>query len=567
MKEKIKGFILPTILSVLFALAYFYLAVPAINLRAFGFWFMLILTAAVFIGLYVSFTDETLIKRIKAWLKTSVSDAAQKSKKKKLHRGDYVVGDKVKMNKGIKIALIVLAAILVLVLFVTFFTSTRLFRASKYQQMLTVTESDFAEDIKELPISQIPIVDRDTAERLGSRKIGEVVELVSQFNVASYYSQINYKNKPFRVTPLEYAGFLKWFSNKDEGIPYYVTIDMAAVDKPTEQTQLVELDEGMKYSPSEYFARDLYRHMRFAYPTKMFENLSFEIDDSGAPYWVMSCYDYTIGLFGGKDITGIILVNAVNGEMTYYDISEVPQWIDVAYSAEMLITQADNWGSLKNGFLNSIFVQKNVVVTTDGYNYIAVDDDVWLYTGITSVVADESNIGFILINTRTKEAKTYMINGAEEYSAMGSAEGQVQEKGYTATFPILLNIADRPTYFISLKDEVGLVKLYAYVSVTDYQIVGVADTIQGAEKEYKRMLGISVTDQPLVGETTEYSGVIQKIATAVKNGNSQYYIMVSDKIYIADISVSDILPLLSVNDNITFKADDNGNISEISLTE
>jgi len=567
MKEKIKGFILPTILSVLFALAYFYLAVPAINLRAFGFWFMLILTAAVFIGLYVSFTDETLIKRIKAWLKTSVSDAAQKSKKKKLHRGDYVVGDKVKMNKGIKIALIVLAAILVLVLFVTFFTSTRLFRASKYQQMLTVTESDFAEDIKELPISQIPIVDRDTAERLGSRKIGEVVELVSQFNVASYYSQINYKNKPFRVTPLEYAGFLKWFSNKDEGIPYYVTIDMAAVDKPTEQTQLVELDEGMKYSPSEYFARDLYRHMRFAYPTKMFENLSFEIDDSGAPYWVMSCYDYTIGLFGGKDITGIILVNAVNGEMTYYDISEVPQWIDVAYSAEMLITQADNWGSLKNGFLNSIFVQKNVVVTTDGYNYIAVDDDVWLYTGITSVVADESNIGFILINMRTKEAKTYMINGAEEYSAMGSAEGQVQEKGYTATFPILLNIADRPTYFISLKDEVGLVKLYAYVSVTDYQIVGVADTIQGAEKEYKRMLGISVTDQPLVGETTEYSGVIQKIATAVKNGNSQYYIMVSDKIYIADISVSDILPLLSVNDNITFKADDNGNISEISLTE
>ncbi|MBE6635731.1 MAG: CvpA family protein [Ruminococcaceae bacterium] len=562
-----KGFILPTILSVLFALAYFYLAVPAINLRAFGFWFMLILTAAVFIGLYVSFTDETLIKRIKAWLKTSVSDAAQKSKKKKLHRGDYVVGDKVKMNKGIKIALIVLAAILVLVLFVTFFTSTRLFRASKYQQMLTVTESDFAEDIKELPISQIPIVDRDTAERLGSRKIGEVVELVSQFNVASYYSQINYKNKPFRVTPLEYAGFLKWFSNKDEGIPYYVTIDMAAVDKPTEQTQLVELDEGMKYSPSEYFARDLYRHMRFAYPTKMFENLSFEIDDSGAPYWVMSCYDYTIGLFGGKDITGIILVNAVNGEMTYYDISEVPQWIDVAYSAEMLITQADNWGSLKNGFLNSIFVQKNVVVTTDGYNYIAVDDDVWLYTGITSVVADESNIGFILINMRTKEAKTYMINGAEEYSAMGSAEGQVQEKGYTATFPILLNIADRPTYFISLKDEVGLVKLYAYVSVTDYQIVGVADTIQGAEKEYKRMLGISVTDQPLVGETTEYSGVIQKIATAVKNGNSQYYIMVSDKIYIADISVSDILPLLSVNDNITFKADDNGNISEISLTE
>ncbi len=566
MKEKVKGFILPTIVSVLFALAYFYLAVPAINLRAFGFWLMIILTVAVFIGIYVSFTDETLIRRIKSWMKTTVSDASHNSKKKKQYRGDYVVGGKVQISKWIKIALIAMGIVLVLVLLVTLFTSTRLFRASKYQQMLSVTESDFAEDIKELPISQIPIVDRDTAERLGSRKIGEVVELVSQFNVASYYSQINYKNKPFRVTPLEYAGFLKWLSNKNEGIPYYVTIDMAAVDKPTEQTQLVQLDEGMKYSPSEYFARDLHRYIRFAYPTKMFENLSFEIDDSGAPYWVMSCYDYTIGLFGGKDITGIILVNAISGEMTYYDISEVPQWIDVAYSAELLLKQANNWGSLKNGFMNSIFVQKNVVVTTDGYNYIALDDDVWLYTGITSVVADESNIGFILINMRTKEAKTYMINGAEEYSAMGSAEGQVQEKGYTATFPILLNVADRPTYFISLKDEVGLVKLYAYVSVTDYQIVGVADTISGAEKEYKRMLGISAEEKPEIGETTEYTGSVQKIATAVKNGNSQYYIMVADKVYIADISVSDLLPLLSVGDNVIFKADDNGRISEISLS-
>ena len=567
MKEKIKGFILPTIATVLFVLLYFYFTLPAINLRAFGFWAMIILAVAVFIGVYVSFTDETLIPRVKAWMKSSIGNAAQNAKTKNKYRGDYVVGKNIKMSKGIKIVMIVLVSIISALAFVTLVTSTRLFRAARYQQMLTVTESDFAEDIKELPISQIPIVDRDTAERLGSRKIGEVVELVSQFNVASYYSQINYKNKPFRVTPLEYAGFLKWLSNKDEGIPYYVTIDMAAVDKPTEQTQLVELDEGMKYSPSEYFARDLYRHMRFAYPTKMFENLSFEIDDNGAPYWVMSCYDYTIGLFGGKDITGIILVNAISGEMTYYDISDVPQWIDVAYSAEMLITQADNWGSLKNGFMNSIFVQKNVVVTTDGYNYIAVDDDVWLYTGITSVVADESNIGFILINMRTKEAKTYMINGAEEYSAMGSAEGQVQEKGYTATFPILLNVADRPTYFISLKDDVGLVKLYAYVSVTDYQIVGVADTITGAEREYKRMLGLDVTDKPDIGETTEHSGVIQKIATAVKNGNSKYYIMVSDKVYIADISISDILPLLSVNDNIIFMADTNGNISQISLAE
>ena len=424
--------------------------------------------------------------------------------------------------------------------------------------MLTVTESDFSKDIAEMPISQIPVVDRDTAERLGSRKIGEVVELVSQFNVSSYYSQINFNDKPVRVSPLEYAGFLKWISNKDEGIPYYVYIDMA-----TQETRLVELEEGIKYSPSEYFGRDLKRHIRFAYPTKMFENLSFEVNDEGRPYWVMSYYNYTIGLLGGKDIEGIILVDAISGEMIDYPIAEVPQWIDLAYSPELLIEQANNWGSYKNGFFNSIFVQKNVVVTTDGYNYIAVDDDVWLYTGITSVVADESNIGFILINMRTKEARTYMINGAEEYSAMESAEGQVQEKGYSATFPILINVADRPSYFVSLKDNAGLVKMYAFVSVTDYQIVGVSDTIEGAKLEYMRMLGVSSGAPDDSGEVNDVTGAVSGIATAVVDGNSVYYIKIGDEIYTASISVSSELPFIKEGDILVLKVRGN---TVVSLT-
>jgi hypothetical protein len=252
---------------------------------------------------------------------------------------------------------------------------------------------------------------------------------------------------------------------------------------------------------------------------------------------------------------GIILVDAVSGEMTDYPIASVPTWIDRAYSAELLISQANNWGSLKNGFFNSLFVQKNVVVTTEGYNYIALNDDVWLYTGITSVSSDESNIGFILINMRTKEAKTYMINGAEEYSAMESAEGQVQEKGYTATFPILINVADRPSYFISLKDNAGLVKMYAFVSVTDYQIVGVADTIDGAKIEYMRMLGV-VSDSEL-DVTDEVLGTVESVATAVVNGNSVYYIKVGGKIYIADISVSDELPFLTTGAVVALKLSDN----------
>ncbi|MBQ8381223.1 MAG: CvpA family protein [Clostridia bacterium] len=558
MKSRFKGIVVPILATIAFMALYYYLALPALNLRAGGMWIWFILGAAVYATVYFSLNDRDVLKKIPEYFGVDLKKIADSGKNKKA-ANDYYVPKK-PLPKKAKVILIVVASVLALLIIASAVTSTRLFRAADYQKMLTVTESDFSKDIAELPMDQVPVVDRDTAERLGARKIGEVVELVSQFDVSTYYSQINYNGKPYRVSPLQYAGFLKWLSNSSEGIPYYVTIDMA-----TQNTELVELEVGMKYSPSEYFSRDLNRHIRMAYPTKMFENLSFEIKDDGTPFWVMSYYDYTIGLFGGKDIAGVILVDAVTGEMTDYPVSEIPQWIDLAYSPELIVSQADNWGSLKNGFFNSIFVQKNVVVTTEGYNYIAVDDDVWLYTGITSVSADESNIGFILINMRTKEAKTYMINGAEEYSAMESAEGQIQEKGYVATFPILLNIADRPTYFISLKDNAGLVKAYAFVSVANYQTVGVADNIADAANEYRRMLGLGAVD-PDEDDTdlTEYNDLaVDEVAVAMVDGNSIYYIIIDGKLYTADISLSDMLPFLRMDDRISFVANGDGKIKEI----
>jgi hypothetical protein len=331
----------------------------------------------------------------------------------------------------------------------------------------------------------------------------------------------------------------------------------------TQETDLVELPEGMRYSPTELFGRDLTRHVRFAYPTRLLNEESFEIDENGHPYWVVSYFKYSIGIVGGKDVQGVILVDAITGEMTDYAVGDVPAWIDRVYSADMVLKQANDWGTLVNGYFNSILAQKNCVVTTDGYNYIAVDDDVWLYTGITSVAADESNIGFILVNMRTKEAKTYYINGAEEYSAMSSAEGKIQEKGYEATFPILINVHDRPSYFISLKDNAGLVKAYAFVSVADYQLVGVADTIEGAKAEYLRILGVDATPEPDKDLTT-HSGKIAAIATAVVNGNSVYYIRLENgEIYTATIAVSARLPFLAVGDSITFQADKNGVIRKI----
>lgn len=525
-----KKYGIPSLIAAILGAISYYISLPALNWRSGDFWSFLLFVAIVWIV-----ANRVIVLGINAL------------KVKQWNPKDKKVLDFKKLGRwGI-----VLVAAFVLVIGVVYVSSSKVFNASKYRAMLPVQNSEFTEDIAEIPYSRIPVVDRDTAERLGSRKIGEVVELVSQFNVSTYYTQINMKEVPTRVSPLEYAGALKWFVNRDEGIPYYVKIDMA-----TQGTELVKLEKGMKYSPSEYFSRDLLRHVRFRYPTKMFEEVSFEIDDSGHPFWVLPYYNYTFGVLGGKDVFGIVLVDAVTGETTDYDVKDVPAWIDRVYSADLVLEQAHNWGTLSNGYWNSVFAQKNVVVTTEGYNYLALDDDVWLYTGITSVVSDESNIGFILINMRTKECKKIDINGAEEYSAMDSAEGMIQEKGYEATFPILMNIESVPSYFVSLKDNAGLVKAYSFVSVEHYQIVGVGDTMESAEAEYLRLLRENniisgkAEEKPDV-ETNEVTGEITAVTTAVVDGNSVYYILMNDTVYKAAIKVSDRLPFLTTGDTVT----------------
>ena len=538
----VKKHILAAIVTLVLGAAYFYFELPAINVRSIGLWKMIFFLAVIYAAMY-------FISEIISLIRTQQVNTG----KRKYKNTQVVIS-----TKSMKITFISIASVAVLLILVCFFSSSEIFNASKYQQMLTVTEGDFQKDIAELPLSQIPVVDKDTAQRLASRKIGEVVELVSQFNLSYYNSQINYNEKPYRVLPLEYADIIKWLTNSDEGIPYYVTVDMA-----TQNADLVKLSSGMKYSPSEYFNRDLMRHLRFNFPTKMFDNVTFEINDDGQPYWIASYYTYTIGIVGGKDIAGIILCDAITGELTDYKFSEIPQWIDTVFDDVMVVEQADNWGRYKNGFFNSIFEQKGVVVTTEGYNYIAVNDDVWLYTGITSVVADESNIGFILINMRTKEAKTYSINGAEEYSAMSSAEGAVQEKGYIATFPILVNVENVPTYFISLKDNAGLVKMYAFVSVSNYQIVGISDTLSGAMDDYKRLLVANGITDPSTGTPSdgeEYTIILDGVSSAVVNGNTVYYLRSEGRIFTASISVSPLLPFIKEGDRIVVvaKASDNG---------
>ena len=459
--------------------------------------------------------------------------------------------------------LVGLAAVFIAYVFIGQLISSPIFHASSYQKQLNVDKkADFYADNPKVNYQSIPVVDKDSAERLGDRKMGEIVDYVSQFEVDDEYGQINYKDKPYRVTTISYSDFIKWFTNHGEGLPAYIRVDMV-----TQESEVVRLKEGMKYSHSDLFFRNINRHIRVHYPTKMFENPSFEIDDAGNPYWIAPTYTYKIGLFGGKDITGAILVNAIDGSCQYYNIDKVPTWVDRVYPSDLLLTQLENWGQYTNGYFNTIFSQKGVLKPTDGYNYIALNDDVYLYTGLTSMSSDASNVGFALINMRTKEAKYYAISGAEEFSAMSSAEGKVQNLKYTATFPILINAGGQPTYFLSLKDSAGLVKSYAFVSVENYQIVAVGNSVAEAEKEYYQLLN----DNGKVKvdfETKSLKAKITAIQEAVVNGNSHYYFKIEgeDKVFIAPISLNSELPLLKVGDQVSIEFVDDESASQTVST-
>lgn len=519
MKRSKKGKILAVIAVLILAGLYYYVTLPAINIHSSGFWAFLIALLAVILA-YVAFRGTRL---------HSVNDLRDL---KELRR-----------RKVIKV-LLGLIGILVLILAVGTVLSSPIVNAKKYQQLLEPKTGDFAEDIDEIALNNIPLLDKDSAELLGNRKMGSMVDMVSQFEVSSLYSQINYQGRPVRVTPLVYASPIKWLTNQSQGIPAYITIDMA-----TQNTELVKLSEGIKYSQSEYLNRNIYRHLRFRYPTYVFDQLSFEIDDEGVPYWICPVKEFTIGLFGGQTIGKVVLCNAITGECESMPVEECPTWVDRVYPADLLIELYNYHGTLINGFFNSILGQKGCLKTTDGFNYIAQDDDVWVYTGVTSVSGDRSNVGFVLMNQRTSETRYYEVAGAEEYSAMASAEGQVQNLGYKAAFPLLLNISGDPTYFIALKDNAGLVKKYAMVNVQKYQNVAIGDTVEECRETYIDLMQTSGGGFENADSQTETAqGAVHRIAQGVIDGNTHFYLMLENSDLIFDVPLVDYPEVLKVEE-------------------
>ncbi|MBE5957479.1 MAG: hypothetical protein E7254_01260 [Lachnospiraceae bacterium] len=428
----------------------FYMFIPAINISSIGFWFF----QGVFVLLF--------------FLTTFTA------------KSNDVLGYNI-LTKIVGIAMVV-AVVLVIV---GSFFSAKIFNASKYASLIEVEEREFAADTPsaEKTVNDIALMDTASAKVVGQRAIGSLSDVISQYEIIKSYSTIDYDGQPMKVASLGYAGFFKWFNNRDKGVPGFVFVDPVKFE-----ARYQKLDKAIKYSPSGYFNDNLYRHLRFKYPTYIFEGYYFEVDNEGNPYYICPVIKPRVGLFGAFDVKGAVICDPCTGDCKYYKVGDIPNWVDRVYDGD-LATRKYNWyGTLKGGFINSIIGQKGCKMSTDDYGYKVIDGDVWVYTGVTSVIGDQSNVGFVLINARTCQAIYYTIAGAEEYSAMDAAEGQVQNLGYKAAFPSLINIDGEPTYFMVLKDKSKLVKMYAMVNYKKYSIVATGTTQKDALSNYKKLL-------------------------------------------------------------------------------
>lgn len=530
---KYKSLLLSILVTIIFGGLYYYLAYPALNITNVGFWVFLLILVAVFTVVYTVTS-----------LQLKFQDLVTK---KKTYRYNH------------KPSLLIFAIpVVILGILLVNFVLSPLFFANKYYQRITVCDAEFTENVKEVDFNKIPLLDRASSEKLGDRTMGQMSELVSQFDVSTKYTQINYNDEIIRVTPLEYNGWIKWLTNRKNGIKGYIT-----VNSTDGEAKLVKLDKGMKFAPSGLFNENLYRKLQLSYPTYNFESVNFEIDNEGKPYWVASVVKY-VGVGIRRDVSGAVILDPVTGKSKYYEVKDIPTWVDHVYESDLILEQIDDWGKYKNGFINSLIGQRDVVMATDGYNYLAQDDDIYLYTGITSVVSDESNVGFILTNMRTKETKFYGVAGAEEYSAMDSAKGQVQQMNYTSTFPLLINLNNKPTYLISLKDNAGLVKMYAFVDVVDYQKVVVTDSSKGIKKAAEAYLNEMNDD--IVGNNSR-EVVINNISTAIIDGNTYYYFNDNNgQKYKVSIKIGkNKLPFVKNGDTLNIKFDKE--VEVITITE
>lgn len=437
--------------------------------------------------------------------------------------------------------------------------SAKIFNAHRYASLIDIENTKFEEVIEESSvISNIALMDTDSAKVVGQRAIGALADVVSQYTISDDYTQIAYNGSPMKVATLEYAGFFKWFNNRGSGIPGYVLVDAVNFE-----AEYVKLEKPIKYTTSGWFNDNLQRHLRFAYPTAIFEGYYFELNEEGKPYYICPTLTAKVGLFGGYDVNGVVICDPCTGETQKYGLDDIPNWVDRVYDGDLVERKYNWYGMLSDGFWNSIIGQKDCKKATEDYGYKVMDNDVWIYTGITSVIDDSSNIGFIMVNARTGKAKYFNVAGAEEFSAMKAAEGQVQNLGYTSAFPSLINIDGRPTYFMVLKDKGNLVKQYALVDVKKYSIVATGTTQKDTLATYRKLLkenGIETNqkeeDMAEIYQTAQI--VVKDIKYVNVDGETVVYITDTEgNVYKELFSGDETLVFIQINDKITIYYEEN----------
>ncbi|CAR41136.1 hypothetical protein [Streptococcus uberis] len=533
MKKRVQ--LLAAVVSFFVLVNYYWMHLPPINLLSGDFWlFMILILFLIAINLIIASASNGLKLLF-----------GKKSKVKKVKD----VTQYVSLFSGpIRWIFLTILAISLGLGMISFFNG-KMFRAKSYANVIKVKNADFKQDFPESNLSTLALLDRESAEKIGDTYLG-TIDKVSQFGISKDYRQITIGKQPFRVSPLEYKSFWKWLTNRQVGINYYVK-----VNQTTGKAELVKLKEAMKYSDSEYLFRDTKRHLRFLHPFTIFGEPSFEVDDQGNPYYVATTYAPKFGL-SSLDPNGAILLNAVTGKTKYYHLKDIPKWVDRVYSAENVLSRVNDHYTYQKGYWNTVFSQTGVKQTTDSYNYITIGSNIYLYTGITSATADASNLGFILVNMRTREVTNYQLASATEKSAMTSAEGEVQEKGYSATAPTLVKLNGKAYYLVSLKDGGSLVKSYALVDAEDYQQVTVNNDIETLISQFtdRDTSGLSLNSS--TGKKAKIvSGQVDHLASQIISGTTVYYILSGNDIYKVRASkdTPDELPFLKIGDH--FKAE------------
>lgn len=460
-----------------------------------------------------------------------------------------------KASKVAKRNFSIATALIAYIIIVPFLTSSPILHSKAYRNLLgDVKESNFAKDVSPVNSNEIRLVDEDMAMKLGDKKIGEIPAIGSVSKLGKFHIQ-NVDGELCWVAPLVHRDAIKWITNI-KGTSGYVRV--SAINP--QDVRLVKEVDGkpikIVYQPEAYLHQDLKRHMYLkGYANVGMTDFTLELDDTGKPYWVVSLYENAVG-YGGQNAIGIATVDTQTGEVKSYDFKNAPKWIDRIQPEKFIVDQINDWGKYVNGFLNAVISEKGVLVATEGTSLVYGDDgkSYW-YTGITSAGADDSTIGFMLVDTRTKETRLYKQPGATETASMVSATGKVQEKNYEATFPVVYNILGKPTYVMSLKDKAGLVKMIAFVSVEDFNIVGIGDTKDEALRSYREQLKSKGNTVKLENDSTKQvtTGVVQRINSDVIDGNTAYYFTVegiNDSIFVVTSKASYEVPLTKEGDTV-----------------